>query len=126
MGDITYQPVVVKKANQIIEALKVIGFFEENEITDQTFAKNELCQILTTNFIEGSFDEKELSLTDKEIDFYLSKVIAENTLRSLVNKGLLGTYEDDGSEEVFFLTELGKAVKDEIIYDDLSPSGSLN
>jgi hypothetical protein len=91
-----------------------------------TFAKNELCRILTDKFINGELNESDTELlTAKEAEDYLNLVITESVLRSLQERGLIGSYEDENTEEVFFLTEMGKVMKNEIIYEDLNPSGSL-
>ena len=38
----------------------------------------------------------------------LKEIVAEDLLRSLQKKGLINSYEDDETEEVFFLSDLGK------------------
>jgi hypothetical protein len=126
MDKVVYQPSIIKKADAYIDVLIDDGFFKELEITDLTFAKNELCRILTDKFINGELNESDTELlTAKEAEDYLNLVITESVLRSLQERGLIGSYEDENTEEVFFLTEMGKVMKNEIIYEDLNPSGSL-
>jgi hypothetical protein len=126
MDKIVYQPSIIKKAEAFIDIITEDGFFKELEITDLTFARNELCNILTEKFINGELDESGTELlTTEEAENYLNTVITESVLRSLQQKGLIESYEDENTEEVFFLTEMGKVMKDEINYDDLNPSGSL-
>lgn len=125
--DRVYQPIVVEKCNVIINVLKEDGFFDEFEDKELTYPRNLLCDLLTEKFIAGELDESgEHIFTHEEMEKYLNMTMTEDTLRSLIKKGLVSSYEDENTEEIFFLTELGKSMKNSIIYDDFNPSsGSL-
>lgn len=123
-----YQPVVLKICNNILSVLKEDGFFDEFDNKELSYPKALLCDLLTEKFIAGELDENGVHVfTTDEMQHYLNMVMAEDTLRSLMKKGLVTSYEDENTEEIFFLTELGKSLKTgEINYDDFnSSSGSL-
>lgn len=123
-----YQPVVLNICEKIINVIKEDGFFDEFDDKELTYPRNLLCDILTEKFIAGELDASgEHVLTTEEFETYLNMTMTEDTLRSLIKKGLVSSYEDENTEEIFFLTELGKSIKTgEINYDDfISSSGSL-
>ena len=104
-----YQPIVVKNVDLIIEALTESNFFTDYEIESTDFAIQYFSDILTEKFIKGDLggDDGEF-FTEEEMNKYLKEVIAGSLLHELKNKGLVNSYEDDNTEEVFFLTEEGK------------------
>lgn len=103
-----YQPVVTKICNDFLTVLTEINFFEDHEIEDISFAKEYLLNKLTTKFIDGQLDEDGPNFTDVEFEQILREIIAGSILYQLKNKGLVNSYEDDNTEEIFFLTEKGK------------------
>lgn len=115
-----YQPIVIEKSNEIIESLT--DLFTDYEIMSLEFAKKYLCDKLTDKFIEGNLDnDSECSIfifTDDEFEIMLREIVAGSVLYELKEKGLVDSYEDDTTEEMFFLTKKGKKVmkkKNEII-----------
>ena len=105
-----YQPIVIEKSNEIIESLK--EFFNDYDIKSMEFAQKYLCDKLTEKFIIGELDE-DLDETlylfdDEEFETILRELIAGSVLYELKVKGLVDSYEDDTTEEMFFLTEKGK------------------
>ena len=111
MSKITYQPIVIEKANVIIDELIYSNFFKDNEIMDISFAIKTISDKLTEKFINGELENEDLFVSGEFVGM-LKMIIAENVLRELQKKGLITSYEDENTEEVFFLTELGKQVKD--------------
>lgn len=104
-----YLPKIEKIADEIMQALIEDKFFEDFEIEDQTYARKRICEELTNKFlIDGLEDEVFGVFSDDEFDKILKEIVAEDMLRSLQKKGLINSYEDDGVEEIFFLTEKGK------------------
>ena len=114
-----YQPIVIEKTNDIIESL--IDFFNDYEIESLDFAKEYLCDKLTEKFINGELEEDEIGnvllFTESEFEVILKELIAGSILYELKDKGLVGSYEDNTTEETFFLTKKGKkALKDDDFY----------
>ena len=60
-------------------------------------------------FINGTLDsETDELFTEDEFDQLLKELVAGSLLYELKQKGLVDSYEDDATEEMFFLTEEGK------------------
>lgn len=103
-----YQPIVIESCEKFIGALIETEFFKEHEIEDLTFARKHLCDILTEKFINGDLDQYEPYFTDVEFEQILRELVAGSVLEELKKKGLIDSYEDDVTEEMFFLTNKGK------------------
>lgn len=105
----TYQPQIIEISEDIVESLTSSGFFIENEIEDNSPALNVVCDILTEKFIKGDISDGMVDFTDEEFESLLRMIKAVCLLKSLKKKGLADSYEDENTEEVFFLTKDGKA-----------------
>jgi hypothetical protein len=107
-----YQPIVIEKSNEIIESLT--DLFTDYEIMSLEFARKYLCDKLTDKFIEGSLDNDDedsiLIFNDEEFEVVLREIVAGSVLYELKEKGLVDSYQDDTTEEMFFLTKKGKKV----------------
>lgn len=104
-----YIPKVEAIADDIIQTLIEDKFFEDFEIEDHSYTKKRFCDELTAKFLLNGLEDDGLSIfNEDEFDKILKEVIAEDMLRSLQKKGLINSYEDEGTEEVFFLTEKGR------------------
>lgn len=126
MSKITYQPIVIEKTNVIIDELIYSNFFEDNKIMDISFAIKTISDKLTEKFINGELENVDLFVSGEFVGM-LHMIIAENVLRELQKKGLITSYEDENTEEVFFLTELGKQVKDIEAMEEINTlSGKTN
>ena len=110
-----YQPIVIEKSNEIIESLT--DLFTDYEIMSLEFTKKYLCDKLTEKFIEGNLDNDDegsiLIFTDDEFEIMLREIVAGSVLYELKDKGLVDSYQDDTTEEMFFLTKKGKKVNSE-------------
>lgn len=105
----TYQPEVVHQTELVIEGLKDSQFFDDYEITDLTYARQYLNDFFTQKFINGELEnEIEDLFTEEEFEVILREIAAGTVLYELKQKGLVDSYEDDRTEEMFFLTEEGK------------------
>lgn len=103
-----YQPIVLERAEELTKIIKDSGFMEQEDITDVNIVKEFFCNKLTEKFIEGyDLNEKGLFTEDEMVE-YLQQIIIKSTLISLKQKGLIESYEDENTEEVFFLTKEGK------------------
>lgn len=108
MGKI-YQPEVISKASEIIKILEECEFFKDHEIDNTDFAMEYLCDKLTDKFILGDIDvENDQLFIENEFETILKEIVVGTLLIELKKKGVINSYEDDETEEVFFLTEEGK------------------
>ena len=106
-----YQPIVIERTKEIIETLVETSFFLDYEIEVTDFAKNHISDKLTEKFINGDTDLTEDEIFDEdEFETLLREIVAGTILNELKTKGLVNSYEDDDTEEMFFLTEKGKKV----------------
>ena len=105
----TYQPSIIEKSKELVGALSESGFFVDYEITDTEFAEKYISDTLTDKFITGELDFEGGDLfTEDEFDKLLRDIVAGSILNELKKSGLVESYEDDATEELFFLTEKGK------------------
>lgn len=104
-----YQPIVIEETEYFIEGLAESGFFEDYEIKDYTFVRTHLLDIFTEKFINGSLTDEDTELfTENEFDTLLKELVAGSILFELKEKGIVDSYEDENTEEMFFLTDEGK------------------
>lgn len=105
----SYLPKIQKITEDIISTLVEDNYFTDFEISSQDYARKRISDELTRKFLEnGLNNEDEGYLTEEEFDTILKEIVAEDLLRSLQKKGLIDSYEDDETEEMFFLTSKGK------------------
>ena len=103
-----YQQSVKEHSEVIIKTLTDDGFFEEYQITNSNFAYEHLCEKLTEKFIENGLDTENGIFSEEEFTKILQEIIAGCVLNQLKEKGYINSYEDDDTEELFFLTENGR------------------
>ena len=103
-----YQPIVIEETNNLIEGLKESGFFEDYQIEDLTFTNQHLLDLMTEKFINGQLDSDDELFGEDEFAKLLQELVAGSVLYELKEKGYINSYEDDETEEMFFLTEDGK------------------
>ena len=109
-----YQPIVISRANEIMQILVETLFFEDYEIENREFAMTYLCDTLTQKFIIGELDEDGPMFTDDEMDKMLREIVAGSYLEEMQNDGIIDSIVGDDNQERFFLTELGKEISKEI------------
>ena len=108
MGKI-YQPIVIEQVENLISGLEESDFFIDYEINDLTFVRQHLSDILTEKFIDGVIDgDFEELFSEEEFEQLLKELVAGSILYELKEKGIINSYEDENTEETFFLTEEGK------------------
>lgn len=104
-----YQPIVVEETEHIIQGLIESEFFSDYEIDNYTFARQYILDLLTQKFIDGLLEDEEVELfSEDEFTKILQEIVAGTILYNLKQKGLINSYEDDSTEETFFLTEEGR------------------
>ena len=109
-----YQPIVIEMANDIITDLTESEFFADYEIQSTVFAEKYLLDKLTEKFILGELENEDDEVlgvfNDDEFEVVLREIVAGSVLYELKERGLVDSYEDDTTEEMFFLTKKGKRV----------------
>ena len=109
-----YQPVVIEMTNEIITDLTESEFFADYEIQSTVFAEKYLLDKLTDQFILGELENEDDEFlgvfNDDEFEVVLREIVAGSVLYELKERGLVDSYEDDTTEEMFFLTKKGKRV----------------
>ena len=113
-----YPKIVVDKTNELVEVLKDINFFEENEIEVDSSIIDLICKKLVIKFIDGQLSEDEYvynSFSEEEVSNLLHEIIVLGTLNSLKEKGIIDSIENENNEEMFFLTKEGKDLASKII-----------
>ena len=108
-----YQPIVIEMTNDIITDLTESEFFADYDIQSTVFAEKYLLDKLTEKFILGELENDEDEFlgvfNDDEFDVVLREIVAGSILYELKERGLVDSYEDDTTEEMFFLTKKGKS-----------------
>ncbi len=105
----TYQPIVIECTENLIKGLEDADFFKDYEITDLTYTKNYLNELFTQKFINGELDDEETPFfSEEEFEVLLKEIAAGSVLYDLKKQGYVNSYEDDKTEEMFFLTKKGK------------------
>lgn len=106
-----YQPIVIEQTEDLLYGLVESGFFDDYEITNLTFAKELILEKINEKYISGLMGEKNLDdelFTEEEFTKLLQELVAGSLLYDLKEGGYLNSYEDEQTEELFFLTEKGK------------------
>jgi hypothetical protein len=104
-----YQPIVIEETENLIEGLKESLFFDDYQIEDLTYVRQHLLDAMTDKFIKGELDENiDEIFTEDEFTKLLQELVAGSLLYELKQKGLVNSYEDENTEEMFFLTDEGK------------------
>ena len=85
------------------------NFFSDYDLENTDFAKTYLLDKLTEKFISGEYDmEEDEFFEEEEFETVLREIVAGTILYDLKKKGFVESYDDEITEELFFLTEKGK------------------
>ena len=111
-----YQPIVIEETENILLGLIESKFFEDYEITNLTFARQYILDIMNEKYISGLLgeddDEYEEIFTEDEFTKILQELVAGSVLYELKENGYVNSYSDEETEEMFFLTKKGKKYLD--------------
>ena len=106
--------IVSDYVDNIIGGLEESNFFSDHNIKN-TYAIKKFTELITERYvIDPSLDDDEFLWTEDEFEVILQKIIVGSILYDLKENGILNSYEDENTEETFFLTEKGKLLKDEL------------
>jgi hypothetical protein len=104
-----YQPIIIERVDEMIEILTETNFFSDYDLESTDFAKTYLLDKLTEKFISGEYDmEEDEFFEEEEFETVLREIVAGTILYDLKKKGFIESYDDESTEERFFLTEKGK------------------
>jgi hypothetical protein len=104
-----YQPIVIERAENLLQGLIDSDFFDDNQITEFTYAREYLRDKMTEKYIQGLLNSDDENLfTEEEFNKMLVEILVGSVLCDLKNKGLVSSYEDDETDELFFLTDEGR------------------
>jgi hypothetical protein len=104
-----YQKEVLKQSEEFIESLIESEFFKEYEINNLTFAKEYVLEKINDKYISQIVQgEDNILFTEQEFTEILQNIVAGSLLYELKEKGFINSYEDENTDETFFLTEKGK------------------
>lgn len=109
----TFQPFIIAKAEEMIIFMKTdYDVFENLGIKSTEYTKERLCDILTEKFINGEYDENDdigdLFPDDKLLMSFLAEMATKSDLDKLIEKGLVGSLDDETGRDYYFVTEKGK------------------
>jgi hypothetical protein len=107
-------PIVTHHLENVLLGLRESHFFDDYEITEKYAHKlltDELMDIYVSN---PSMENNEFFWSEEEFEVLLQKIVTGSIMYELVDDGVLNSYEDEDTEETFFLTEKGKMLSDEL------------
>lgn len=97
----------------ILEALRETNFFIDFEI-EEDYALKHFTELITEKYIENPSMDYDFFWTEEEFQVILNKIITGSIMYEMKESGILESYEDENTEEVFFLTEKGKKLSEEL------------
>jgi len=110
-----YPDVVLEKTDILLNELITIDFFKENDINDLTFAKQHIINFFNDKYVDSIINSSDIDeIKTDEFNDLLTEIIIGTSLFELKNKGLVDSYLDENNDEIFFLTELGKKIGDNL------------
>ena len=108
--------VVRRKVETVLDVIRKSGYFEIFDLKED-YARKEITHTVLEEYTKQMSSNFEMTWGDKKIGEMLSRIFVGSILHELKEEGIVGTYEDENTEEVFFLTKKGKKYNSE--YGDL-------
>ena len=108
--------IVKRKVETVLNVIRKSGYFEIFDLKED-YARKEITHTVLEEYTKQMSSNFEMTWGDKRIGEMLSRIFVGSILHELKDEGIVGTYEDDNTEEVFFLTKKGKKYNSE--YGDL-------
>ena len=108
--------VVRRKVETVLDVIRKSGYFEIFDLKED-YARKEITHTVLEEYTKQMSSNFEMTWGDKKIGEMLSRIFVGSILHELKEEGIVGTYEDENTEEVFFLTKKGKKYNPE--YGDL-------
>ena len=108
--------IVKRKVETVLNVIRKSGYFEIFDLKED-YARKEITHTVLEEYTKQMSSNFEMTWDDKRIGEMLSRIFVGSILHELKEEGIVGTYEDENTEEVFFLTKKGKKYNSE--YGDL-------
>lgn len=106
--------IVIECVETIVSSLRESFFFEDYNISE-VYAVKLFTELLIEEYVKNpSMDDVEFFWTEGEFETILQKIITGSILYELKDDGILNSYEDDNTEETFFLTDKGKELTEKL------------
>lgn len=106
--------IVEHHVNMIIFGLEESFFFTDYEISDE-YSRKLLTELVTEKYVQDPTLENLVFWGEDEFQIILEKIITGSIMYSLKKEGIMGSYEDNDTEETFFLTDKGKELTKSLI-----------
>ena len=95
----SYQPIVIKKTEEILAVLEESNFFKDFDLESNEFARQYISERLTDKFIDGDIDLPfDILFEEDEFEQFLKEIAAGTVLYELKEKGLVDSYSDENTE----------------------------
>lgn len=113
-NEYTLPQIVSDYVDGIIGGLEESNFFREHSIKD-IYARKRFTELLMELYVsDPSLSDEEFFWTEDEFEVILEKIIVGSIIYELKDDGILNSYEDENTDETFFLTEKGKLLSKEL------------
>ena len=99
--------VVLHHVENILEGLRESFFFDDYHIGEE-YATKKLIKLVTEKYVENPTLELDFFWSEKEFSTILKTIVTGSIMYELNEQGVMDSYEDENTEEQFFLTEKGK------------------
>jgi hypothetical protein len=107
MEQINSPKIVDRKVDGILDIIRESGFFDIFEI-GENYARKELTHVVTEEYVKQLTPDFTVEWSNGQLDKILRRIFTGSVLYELKKEGIVNSYEDENTEEVFFLTEKGK------------------
>lgn len=98
--------VVMDHVGTIINGLTDSGFFDDYDIGKE-YAHKLFNELIMERYVNDPSLDIEYFWNEEEFNLILNKVVVGSMLHQLKEDGVVESYEDENTEETFFLTDKG-------------------
>lgn len=105
--------IVQHHVDMVIKGLEESFFFSDYEISDE-YSRKVFTELITEKYILDPTLENLQFWKEDEFQTILEKIITGSIMYQLKDDGIMESYEDDQTDETFFLTEKGKILAEKL------------
>ncbi len=99
--------VVLHHVENILEGLRESFFFDDYHISEE-YATKKFIKLVTEKYVDNPSLELDFFWSEEEFGTILKTIVTGSIMYELKEQGVMDSYEDENTEEQFFLTEKGK------------------